>query len=561
MKQGMVEKIWILAQKKSQKILKKIPKIDPVIIQLLINRGISDIKEFLEPNYQKGKFNPFLLSDIKKARERILKAIKNKEKVAVFGHYDCDGICAAVLMAETLEFLGLKPEVFIPQRSEGYQISKERFLEFKKKNISLLITVDFGITDIKAGEEAKNSGIDLIICDHHLPPKKLPKSLAIINPLCSPKYPFKELSGTGVVYKLVESLISEEKFLKWALELVALATVADVVPIISENRMFVKFGLMALQKTKRLGLKKLFEKAGIDQKKINTYTIGFQIAPRLNASGRMEQALSSYYLLRTKNKQEAEKLANDLNNLNQKRQSVLDKSLRNALEKIKKDDLAKDKIIIVSSKDWAEGILGLIAGKVTEFFTKPSIVLREEAQFFKGSARSIDGFHITNALREYEDILERVGGHKKAAGVKVKKSLMKDLYDKLTSFANQKISEKDILPKVIIDVELSLKNITEKFWQNILKLEPYGYGNPKPLFATYNLKIVNISQMGNKGKHLSMNLSDGKKFIRAVGFEMGDLYHKFRTGDQINIAYSLDLNEWNGERNLEARLVDVKISK
>jgi single-stranded-DNA-specific exonuclease len=574
MKQGMADKIWIMARKISKKILEKFPKINPIILQLLINRGIKEIDQFLEPNFEKGRYNPFLLSDVKKAQKRIKKAISAKEKIAIFGHYDCDGICAAVLMAEALEFLGVQPKVYIPERRDGYQIRKERFEEFKKNKVTLLITVDFGITDILAAEMAKESGIDLIICDHHQPPKKLPKCFAIINPLCSSKYLFKELSGTGVVYKLVETLISEERFLKWALELVVLATVADVVPLISENRTLTKFGLIALRKTKRLGLIKLFEKAGIDKDKINTYTIGFQIAPRLNASGRMDQAVSSYYLLRTKDERQAEKLATDLNNFNQKRQSILDKSLNSAMEKIKKDGLNKDKIIIVSSKDWAEGILGLIAGKVTEFFCKPSIVLREEEEFFKGSARSIDGFHITNALREYEDILEKVGGHKKAAGMTVKKDLMKDLYDKLTGLANQKITDDDILPKVMIDVELSLKNINESFWENILKFEPYGYGNPKPLFATKNLKIVNISRMGKEGKHLSLILKDEENFIsvaenpasggedviRAVGFEMGKLFDKFSAGDKIDVAYNLDLNQWSGNQNLELKLIDIKES-
>lgn len=558
MKKEVGEKIWKMARKIEKRLIKKISNIDPIILQLLINREIKDYKGFLEPNFKKGQHDPFLLDGIKIARKRILKAIKNKERVMIFGHYDCDGVCAVALMSEALEKLGLKAEVYIPTRKEGYQIKEQTFGEFKKKNISLIITVDFGITDVKAAEFARKDNIDLIITDHHQPPKKLPKAHVIVNPHLSKKYPFKELCGASVVYKLISTLISDEKFLKWSLDLVALATIADVVPLIDENRIFTKYGLIVLQKTRRIGLKKLYQKAGIDKNKINTYSVGFQIAPRLNASGRMDHALSSYCLLKTKNKKEAERIVDDLNRLNIKRQRVLEKSLQEALEKIKKDRLAKNKLIIVSDKKWAEGILGLIAGKVTEMFSRPTIALRENGDYFRGSARSIDEFHITNALREYEDILEKVGGHKKAAGLTVKKNLMKDLYDKLVGFASQKLSAKDVIPKVNIDAQIKLKNINQKFWNILQKLEPYGYGNPKPVFATSNLSVKNIRSIGNDGKHLSMNLSDGENFIRAIGFGMGKMYNKIKIGDEVDVAYNIDLNQWNGQENLELKLIDIK---
>lgn len=558
MRKGEISKIWLTAKKITKNLIKKFPKINPVILQLLSNRKISDVENFLKADYLGGQHDPFLLSGLKKAKERILFAKKNKEKVAVFGHFDCDGICAAALLSDGLEKLKIDHEVYIPERRDGYQINEEYFKDFKKKKISLIITVDFGITDVGAGELAKNAGIDLIITDHHQPPKKLPKAYAIVSPLLSKKYPFKELSGTGVVYKLTQSLIDDERFLKWSLDLVALATIADVTPLVEENRIFTKYGLIVLKKTKRTGLLELYKKASIDQNTINTYTVGFQIAPRLNASGRMDHALSSYYLLKTKNKDEAEKIAEKLNTLNSKRQQILDKSLSEALKKVEKDNLAKNKLIILSDKSWVEGVLGLIAGKVTEIFTRPSIVLREDGDHFRGSARSIDEFHITNALREYEDILERVGGHKKAAGLTVKKNLMKDLYNKLTAFAEHELNDKDIMPKLNIDAEISLANLSRDFWDEIQKLEPHGYGNPKPVFATRNISVSNVRTMGREEKHLSLNVSDKERFIRAVGFEMGDLAKKIKPGDKIDIAYNLELNSWNGNEDLELRLVDVK---
>jgi len=558
MKKGEVSKIWLTAQKINKNLIKKFPAINPIILQILANREISDFKNFLKTDFNKGQHNPFLLSDVKKTRDRILRAQKDKEKILIFGHFDCDGVCAATLLSEVLEKLKIKQEVYISERSEGYHINEKLFDQFKNEKISLIITVDFGITDIRAGELCQRKGIDLVITDHHQPPKKLPKAFAIINPYLSKRYPFKELSGTGVVYKLISGLINDEKFLKWSLDLVALATVADVVPLVDENRIFTKYGLIVLKKTRRLGLCELYKKAGIDRKNINTYTVGFQIAPRLNASGRMDHALSSYYLLKTKNKNQAEKIATKLNELNSKRQIVLDKSLKEALDKIKKNKLDKNKMIIVSDKGWAEGILGLIAGKITEMFSRPSIVLCEDGDFLRGSARSIDQFHITNALREYEDILERVGGHKKAAGLTIKKKLIKDLYDKLVSFAYQKISDRDIIPKIKIDTKIKPSNLTKNFWKNLQILEPYGYGNPKPVFATHDLMVKNTRPMGDKGKHLSLNLSDGKNFFRAVGFEMGNLYKIIKPGDKVNIAYNLDLNCWNGNENLELRLIDIK---
>ena len=609
-------KRWIVFPKKS----------DNIIDQLLINRKIDlkDKEHFLNPNFEHDIYDPFLFTDMNRAVERILNAIEKKEKIGIFSDYDADGIPGGALLFNFLKSLKADLDIYIPSRDEGYGLSEKGINELAENNCKLIITVDLGITGIKEVALASKLKMDVIITDHHeIQPDKLPKNAyAIIHPnLPNQKYPTKNLAGGGVAWKLVHGLLifialqskkdvrsietSErsrsfnalatpacnalqsmagrhffrhgsqfDNQLKWLLDLAAISTITDMVPLHGENRVIAKYGLIVLSKTKNIGLRKLYEVAKIDPKNIGTYTVGFQIGPRINAPGRMDHASPSFYLLTTENESEASKFARELNEINLARQEELENVLHKAREKVLDENLHKKKIIIIKGEDWQTGIVGLVAGRLMEEFSRPVIVLREEEGQLKGSARSIDGFHLVEALEQCQKYLTGFGGHAKAAGLSLEREHLSNLYDLMLEIAESKLKDKDLIPKIKIDAEVLSPQVNMDFYNELQKLEPHGMGNPRPVFILKKIMIDSIRAIGKEGKHLKLQLTEkrmtnnltndvkrttnNEQILDCIGFDFGYLDNDLKVGDTIDIVFTLDINEWNGSKKLQLKIIDIK---
>jgi len=552
------------------------PKIsDDLKLQLLYNRKIitksrpskSKIEAFLTPNTKKHLFDPFKLSDLKKAVGRILKAAKNKEKVGVFSDYDADGIPGAALVYQGLKKLKLKPLVYIPSRSEGYGFSQGAVDFFTKEKVTLVVAVDVGIRDFKTLKFAKRKKIDVIVCDHHEPAKNLPQAYALINPKKKKeKYPFKELSGAAVAFKLLQGLSKKDSrinnhFLRWSLDLVAISVIFDMVPLISENRIFAKLGLLILKNTKRLGLRELFKVSSLSREQIDAYVVGFILGPRINAPGRIYNPQTSFELLITKSPKKARDLAQILDAVNKERQKETEKCLLEAKKLIQKKKLHKNKVILIESDEWPEGLIGLIASKLKEEFNRPVFVFARGEKTAKGSARSIDGFHLIEALGKVKKLIVKGGGHAKAAGLELESENIERFYEKLLQWANKKIKPKDLTPILDIDAEIDFKKISWQFWNLVDSLAPFGMGNPRPLFLTKKVKVKEVRTIGREERHLSLFLEKDDQLLRAVYFNGGEHLAKIRREGYIDLVYSISVNDFSGQPKLELKIEDLRLVK
>jgi len=471
-----------------------LPKLHPVILQILLERGIDTsekINDFLYPDYSKGLLDPFLFSAMEKALKRIEKAQKNKELVAIFGDYDADGVTSSIILKEALDALGIKSTVYIPDRKiEGYGMNIKAVEEFKNQKTNLIIAVDCGITNYKEIKKANELGMDVIIVDHHYVPAKIPDAFAIINPHQKKSgYPFPELAGVGVTFKLVQGIY--KKFfpdkadqLKWMLDIVAIGTVADCVPLIEENRIIAKFGLIVLSKTKRVGLLELFQVARleIDENNIpNTRKISFQIAPRINAAGRMEHANTAFNLINEKNQPAARSLALELEGNNQARQKATAQIVDEV--RILANNMFRDKkFIFAVGEHFPIGIAGLAAGKIADEFNKPVAILNKGKAESSGSFRSIPQVNIIEIIEKCSDFLVKFGGHRQAAGITIKNDNLNDFFEKFSEIIEDELKDKDISPVIKIDAELLPKDLDFELAESLRKFEPFGEGNEEPLF-------------------------------------------------------------------------------
>ena len=533
--------------------------------QILYNRGYAtdaEARAYLnaKPNFDT---DPFQMTGMRAAVDRIQYAIQQQEPIAIYGDYDVDGVTSTALLVEAFQYLNANVRGYIPNRfEEGYGLNNNALDELKASGVKLVITVDCGIRSPNETLYANSLGLDLIISDHHHPAEgDLPAAFAVINPKQPGDiYPDKDLAGVGIAYKIAEALasLSPSAFsLDALLDLVALGTVADLAPLVGENRILVRKGLRQMKQTARQGLFSLAAVSEIKLEKVNAGNIGFSLGPRLNAAGRVKEALAAYELLITKDASRAGQLAQELNIQNRQRQNITKDMQARADEIAKKDD-PDSFLLFAAQEDFNSGVIGLAASRLTETYYRPAIVASKGEEETRGSCRSIPEFHITDALDQCADLLVRHGGHAAAAGFTVKNENLSELVSRLKNIAAQQLSNVDLRPTVTADAEVSLVDFRPELFEKALKyLEPTGYGNPNAAFVARNVKVKNARTVGADAKHLKLSLEDAEGYIHdAIGFRLGDWKNKMP--QCADILFSYEPNEYNGKINYQLNLKDLK---
>lgn len=518
----------------------------------------DEIREFLNPT-RDDFHDPFLMPDMEKAVERILIAIQNKEKIIIYGDYDVDGITSVTVLKKFLEEQGLKTGEYIPNRlNEGYGLNKEAVKNISEQGYTLIITVDCGISCIEEIEYAKELGMEVIVTDHHEPGEIIPDCLAVVDAKRKDnKYPFNQLAGVGVVFKLIQSIslklnLEAKEYLKY-LDIVCVGTISDIVPLIDENRVITKLGLKLVEKTRNIGLKTLLESTGY--KEINSTTISFGIAPRINACGRMGEEKEALELFSTNNIQEAKQISERLNQYNIERQETEKQIFKQAIQEIEEEN--KDvPCIILGKEGWHHGIIGIVASKVTDIYFKPSILICFEGEEGKGSGRSIPGFDLHDAVMNCNTYVEKFGGHSMAIGINVKKENFEKFKKEFEEYV-QNSHINDIIPIIKIDKEIDLRKINIQDIRDLKLLEPYGEANKMPLFLIKNMKIQSIRTL-SEGKHIKLKLGIDNYIADAIGFNMGNIAEQYLIGDRVDVVGSLEINDFGDNENIQINLKDIR---
>ncbi len=541
--------------------------ISPIVAALLISRGFETEEKaykFLNPNYE-DLHDPYLLKGMKEAVARILKAIENNEKILIWGDYDVDGTTGTVVLRKCLEILGAKSGFHVPHRfTEGYGVNIPALEKAKENGFSLVITVDCGIRSFEPLIWAKENGLDIIITDHHLSDEQKgnPPAVAVVNPnQTGCEYPDKNLAGVGVAFKLIQALLKEkgrEKTAKGFLKVVAIGTIADVMKLTGENRTIVKIGLEDLPKAHNFGLKALMEVADCNSE-MTSYDIGFRIGPRINAAGRMDAARHVVELLEADSFETARSLAEMLDSRNRERQKVQQEITKLAL--FETEGITDKNFVVVAGEGWHRGVIGLAASRIAEKVYRPTIVISLEDGIGHGSARSIANYHLLNGLDSCAELFEQYGGHAAAAGMKIKQENIEKLQEKLDEHAGKHLSPEDLIPEIKIDAAVSSKTLNLDLVEDLKKLEPFGMGNPKPVFATKNLQLQG-DPFVMKEKHLKLKLRDenGKQF-EAVWWDGVEKSREqtLKPNSRIELAYAPEANNWNGNTRLQLVVKDLKV--
>jgi len=574
-----MEKLWKIADPIEPEHQKKFAELDPVIVQLLANRGLKtqeEIDEFLNPDYSQDLHDPFLFSQMNAAIDRIFKAIDGKEKIVVYGDYDADGVTSSSIIYSLIREIGQqmdfpkdKLDYYIPHRDlEGYGLNQEAAEGITKDGCELLITTDCGISNFNEVEWLQKNNVDVIIIDHHQIPDKLPPAIIIHTFAPGEVYPFKPLVAAGVAFKTACALIeaSQEKGLdfpegyeKWFLDLVAIATVTDLAPLLGENRTLEKYGLIVLNKTRRIGLKKLIEKTGTPFGKINSRTVGFQIGPRINAASRIDHANHAFALVNTEDAGEAERLAEQLNRLNIERQGITEKNHQQALEQI--GEVGDRKILFAKDESWAPGLVGLVAGRICEQYYRPTFIIGHEAGKWIASGRSIPEYDIAQALHQAEEHFTRFGGHSGASGFDLKSEKDYDaVVKKLSKHAEKELAKVELVPKIDIELELSLEKASFELARKIFEFAPFGMANPQPIFVAKDLTVISFEAMGADLSHLKIMANEANgKVHKIIGFNISERIQELKIGANMDLVYELGINEWNGNQELQFKIIDFKI--
>lgn len=574
-------KQWQISEPVPKDILEQFPELRSLVVQLLYARGVytaDHVERFLNPDYH-NLYDPFLFSEMQIAVDRIWQAIELKEKILIYGDYDADAVTANSLMQQVFRYLGVEVESYVPDRfKEGYGLNLEAFQKIKDQGVKLVITVDCGTNSVAEAEFCKANGMDLIITDHHEITGDTPKAFALVNPKNPVEvYPDDQITGVGVAYKVAKAMLMQtEKVIaqkgisaedyqaewdKWLLDLVAIGTVADCHSLLGENRILVKFGLKVLQKTKWMGLRQLIENAGVDLKKDvpDSQTIGFTIAPRINAAGRLEHADVALGLLTTTDFAEGITLANRLEEINRRRQDLTNRIVSEAKEQA--ELLGDRKVLLLHSDGWAKGLVGIVAGRIAEIYNRPTIIMERGETESTGSARvGSSEFNIVECLKAVQSHLIKFGGHKQAAGLTAKTSELDQLYMSILKYADQNPVESGP-PILKIDAELKEEDLALVVYDDIEKLEPYGAGNTRPIFSVEDVRVAGFKIVGATQQHLQLKVVLGESTLDCIGFSMAYLASKLDLGNKISIAGELMADSWNGNKKLKMRLLDIHFSQ
>ena len=536
------------------------------IVKILVNRGLNTpeaITRFLEPTLADLK-DPFEMSGMEQGIDRVTRALYNNEKILIYGDYDVDGITATALLYLVLNKLGANADFYLPNRlTEGYGLSLDGIDLATKSGVKLIITVDTGITAVEEIKYATSLGVDVVVTDHHEPAMALPPALAIINPKQTACDYGGELSGVGVAYKFAQALYrrlgQDENELHEHLDLVALGTSADIVPLVDENRVLTKFGIRQIARTTKPGIKSLAFVSGLMGKEIGTGQVVFILAPRLNAIGRLGDARQAARLLATRDERLAADIARKLDSENRRRKEIDEKTLNEALEQMEATvDLENDKAIVLAAEGWHQGVIGIVASRLVERYHLPTVMIAMSDGEGKGSARSIPGFHLCEALKECEPLLMRYGGHKYAAGLSIKSENITAFRDKFKEVSARSLSLEDTTPKLNIDLEIEVKDITDDFVRILEEFSPFGPQNMRPIFLTRNCEIVDNPYVVGSN-HLKMKLAKDDAVVDVIGFGFGAMAGELsQRGCLVDVVYALEFNSYRGVTKVQMRLRDIK---
>ena len=542
-------------------------RIPPVIARMLLCRGITEVdtaRRFFEPSLDL-LYDPFILDDMQRGVDRLRRAVLSDEKILIYGDYDVDGITSVSFLYLILKELGAQVGYYIPDRqSEGYGLSIAGIEAAQKSGTNLIITVDCGITGHLEIDAARNLGIDVIVCDHHEPGETLPDAYAVIDPKVGDSpYPFRELAGVGVTYKLCQGLLLRMEIdlsiLENYLELVAIGTAADIVPLVDENRVFVKEGIERLNESENIGIKALLQVAGLGGKEVSTGHIVFIVAPRINAVGRMGDAERAVKLLTTEDPAEAAEIANVLEMENRHRKNVDEETLRQALT-IAEEQYAEGRArsLILHQRGWHPGVIGIVASRVVERFYRPTVLISVDNGVGKGSARSIEGFDLHDALKQCEDLLIGFGGHKYAAGLSIAEENIPAFHERFEKVAAGRLVPEQLIPKLTIDAELRLHEIDALFLKLLRMFAPFGPLNTRPVFMSRNLQVLGTPTIVG-GNHLKFKVRDAGAAFEVIGFGMGHYLPRVQQAESgLDLVYVIEENEYNGRKTIQLRAKDLR---
>ena len=563
----MREKKWLVRppRPREQAAIASGLGVSSVTARILVNRNITNLQDghrFLN-NKIDHLYNPFLFSCMDKITSRIGKAIRAGKHITVYGDYDADGICGTALLVLVLKELGAHCDYYLPHREEeGYGLNQEAIRKCRKSGTDLLITTDCGTGSTVEVDYALSIGMEVIITDHHSPSGPIPQCTGVINPKLSDcPYPYKELAGVGVAYKLAQALSEKVKPIDVTkhLDLVAIGSIADIVPLTGENRILVHHGLQVLRDTSKIGLQALKLKSGVIGN-VQTNHVAFRLAPRINAAGRMDSAESALKLLLTSDPATAKQLSNLLDTSNRERQKIERRVSKDALRELElKFNVNSDKVIVLENDNWPVGVIGIVASRIARQYNRPCIIINVTDKIGKGSGRSIRSFHLLDALKSCTDHLLRFGGHAFAAGLSIEEILIPSFRQKINQYANSVLTPDDLIPQIEIDAEASFLDLSFDFIEQLNILEPFGRGNPDPLLVSRGLQLYRDPIIVGKN-HLKVWLKSGKRVFEAIGFGMGDYISLFNESNQVDLVFRPRTNTWNNKEIIQLHIVDMKVS-
>ena len=550
--------------------LESLPEVDPMLLRVLWGRGYRDadaVEAFLDP--PTSLQNPFDMKGVPEAVQRILAAISRGEKIVVYGDFDADGVTATALLTSALQRLSDRVQPYIPDRfDEGYGLNADSLQRLAEDGANLVVTVDCGIRSRAEVAYAREIGLDMIITDHHSVPSALPEDVTVINPKqpgCA--YAFKELAGVGVAYRLAEALLAAARKLGQSdgdldprpfLDLVAIGTVADMVPLVGENRVLARAGLERLRSAPRVGVRELVRVSDTPLSAVDSVTIAFRLAPRINAAGRLDTAQAAFRLLTEQDPTQAAALAQQLDAINNERKTLLDAQTTEASQQAAQQQ--NQPLLFIQGADFHEGIVGLIASRLCESYYRPTLVMRADSETARGSARSIPEFHITQALETCDDLLLRYGGHAQAAGFTLAVAQLAEFQARLRQHAAERLDPAALAPRYCADTIVELAEVTEATVEALQRLEPVGEENQPATLATLGLRVRSLRACGNQGQHLQLIVSDGSIDRPVIAFRMGRLAQELRPGDAIDLMYAPGINTWQGRSSLQLQAQAIRPS-